>query len=115
MQYLVIDRAYLDKKELFEYKLPFYDKNLNQLHFNIDKFEDYLESKKINIKRVDLIKKIKDVFKGRKVNGKYKGESCISWVIENPSNWVNLETEEIIMEAEDAEIVEEVKQITNES
>ena len=115
MQYLVRDRAYLDKKELFEYKLPFYDKNLNQLHFNIDKFEDYLESKKINIKRVDLIRKIKDVFKGRKLNGKYKGESCISWVIENPSNWVNLETEEIIMEAEDAEIVEEVKQITNES
>jgi len=115
VQYLIKDKVYRDKKEFFNYKLPYYDKHSDQLHINIDRYEDFLESKKINLDRVDLIKKLKDVLTARKVNGKYKGESCPSWAIQNPNNWINLESEEILLEAEDAEVIVEVKQLANES
>ena len=114
-KFLSRDKIYLDKQELANHQLSYYEKNLDQLHINIDRYEDFLEEKKINIKRVDLIKKFKDIFKAKKINGKYKGKSCVSWVIENPGNWIDIKAEGMLLEAEDAEIVTEVKQLTNET
>jgi hypothetical protein len=47
--------------------------------------------------------------------GKYKGKSCVSWVIQNPSNWVDIKAEGILLEAEDAEIITDVRQLTYET
>jgi hypothetical protein len=115
IKFLSRDKVYVNKQELADHQLCYYEKNLDQLHININRYEDYLEEKRINIKRVDLIKRFKDIFKAKKVNGKYKGKSCVSWVIQNPSNWVDIKAEGILLEAEDAEIITDVRQLTYET
>ena len=115
IKFLSRDKVYVNKQELADHQLCYYEKNLDQLHININRYEDYLEEKRINIKRVDLIKRFKYIFKAKKVNGKYKGKSCVSWVIQNPSNWVDIKAEGILLEAEDAEIITDVRQLTYET
>jgi hypothetical protein len=53
-------KAFTDKKQLYVYKLPYYEHKDSSIYFNLDQFEDYLESQKINIKRVDLVLKYKE-------------------------------------------------------
>jgi hypothetical protein len=57
IKFLSRDKVYVNKQELADHQLCYYEKNLDQLHININRYEDYLEEKRINIKRVDLIKR----------------------------------------------------------
>jgi hypothetical protein len=97
-------KAFTDKKELANYQLPYYNPNTTALEFNLDAFEDYLESKKVNIERVDLVLKLQRILKARKNRGKWKGKSCVSWRIEN----AEIAKEDMILEGE-------FKEVTNES
>jgi hypothetical protein len=97
-------KAFTDKKELANYHLPYYNPNTTALEFNLDAFEDYLESKKVSIERVDLVLKLQRILKARKNRGKWKGKSCVSWRIEN----ADIAQEDMIVEGE-------FKEVTNES
>jgi hypothetical protein len=44
-----------------------------------------------------------------------KASLVFSWVIQNPSNWVDIKAEGILLEAEDAEIITDVRQLTYET
>jgi hypothetical protein len=107
--YVKRTKAFTDKKQLYVYKLPYYEHKDSSIYFNLDQFEDYLESQKINIKRVDLVLKIQRILKGKKINGKYKDNSCVYWKIEKPK----IDEEDIMIEGEI--ILEEKEQITYES
>jgi hypothetical protein len=58
----------------------------------------------VNLKRVDLVLNIQDILKGKKIHGKYKGKSLVSWRIENPE----LAQEDIILEGEYTEETEAI-------
>ena len=78
--------------------------SINTLYINLDQFEDYLQSQKVNLKRVDLVLNIQDILKGKKIHGKYKGASLTSWRVENPE----LPKEDIILEGEYTEETEAI-------
>ena len=99
--YLKEVKAYTDKKELFYYGLPYYNHKENELEFNLDKFEDFLESKKVNFKeRVDLVLKVQTVLKAQRNRGKFKEKSCVAWRIKN----ANVKQEDLIVEGEFKEL-----------
>ena len=50
-------KAFTDKKELANYQMPYFNQKKNFLEFNLNNFEDYLQSQKINMERVDLVLK----------------------------------------------------------
>ena len=102
--YIKQEKAFTDKKELAFYGLPWFNKPNNSLEFKLDKFEDYLQSQKVNLKRVDLVLNIQDILKGKKVHGKYQEKSLVSWRIDNP----DLENEDIILEGEFTEGTEAI-------
>jgi hypothetical protein len=103
--YLKEVKAYTDKKELFHYGLPYYNHKENELEFNLDKFEDFLETKKVNFKeRVDLVLKVQTVLKAKRNRGKFKEKSCVAWRIKN----ADIKKEDLIVEGE-------FKEITNDS
>jgi hypothetical protein len=89
-------KAFTNKKELFNYKIPYFNQQKNFLEFNLDNFEDYLHSQKINLDRVDLVLKIQDILGAKKNRGKYLGESCPAWKINNPE----LPIEDLVIEGE---------------
>jgi hypothetical protein len=97
-------KAYSDKKELAQYGLPYFNHPKNFLEFNLDNFEDYLESKKVNLNRVDLVLKIQRVLKAKKNRGKFQDKSCVSWRIDSP----DIDKEDITVEGD-------FKEITNDS
>ena len=97
-------KAYSDKKELAQYGLPYFNNPKNFLEFNLDNFEDYLESKKVNLNRVDLVLKIQRVLKAKKKRGKFHEKSCVSWRIDSP----DIDKEDITVEGD-------FKEITNDS
>jgi|TARA_R100001163_G_C5062758_1_gene199889 hypothetical protein len=102
--YLKEVKAYTDKKELFHYGLPYYNPTLKELEFNLDKFEDYLENKKVNFKdRVDLVLKVQTVLKAHKNRGKYKEKSCVTWRIKD----ADVKQEDMILEGEFKELTSE--------
>ena len=76
--------------------MPFYDIKKEALEFNLDSFEDFLDSKRITIKRVDLVRKVKRILKANKNKGKVNGKSCVSWKIDK---W-DLPREQITIEGE---------------
>jgi len=76
--------------------MPYFNPRKEILEFNLNNFEDYLQSQKINMERVDLVMKMQDILKAKKHHGKYLGKSCVSWKIENPE----LMQEDIILEGE---------------
>jgi uncharacterized protein involved in tolerance to divalent cations len=102
--YIKQEKAFTDKKELAFYGLPWFNKPNNSLEFKLDKFEDYLQSQKVNLKRVDLVLNIQDILKGKKVHGKYQEKSLVSWRIDNP----DLENEDIVLEGEYSEKTEAI-------
>ena len=89
-------KAFTNKKELANYKLPYFNRDKNFLEFNLDNFEDYLHSQKIKIERVDLVMKMQDILHAKKNRGKYLNKSCVAWKIECPE----LPTEDIVIEGE---------------
>ena len=101
--YIKQTKAYTDKKELAQYGLPYFSKNKNTLEFSLDRFEDYLQSQKINYERVDLVMKIQRILKAKKNRGKYKEKSLVSWRIDQPE----IDNEDIILEGEFTENVGE--------
>jgi|TARA_R110002049_G_scaffold195525_1_gene364650 hypothetical protein len=89
-------KAYTNKKELAIYKSPYFNQQKNYLEFNLDHFEDYLHSQKVNLERVDLVLKIQDILQAKKNRGKYLGKSCPAWKINNPE----LPIEDLVIEGE---------------
>jgi hypothetical protein len=102
--YIKLKKAFTDKKELAHYSLPWFNKPNNYLEFNLDQFEDYLQSQKVNLKRVDLVLNIQDILKAKKIRGHYQEKSLVSWRIENP----DLENEDIILEGDYTEGTEAI-------
>jgi len=102
MNYIKLKKAFTDKKELANYSLPWFNKSTNALEFDLNQFEDYLQSQKVILKRVDLVLNVQDILKGKRIHGKYKGKSLVSWRIENPE----LAQEDIILEGEYTEETE---------
>lgn len=89
-------KAFTHKKELANYQMPYFNQKKNFLEFNLNNFEDYLHSQKINMERVDLVLKMQTILNAKKHRGKYLGKSCVSWKIESP----DLMTEDIVIEGE---------------
>ena len=89
-------KAFTDKKELANYQMPYFNQKKNFLEFNLNNFEDYLHSQKINMERVDLVLKMQTILNAKKHRGKYLGKSCVSWKIESP----DLIAEDIVIEGE---------------
>ena len=89
-------KAFTDKKELANYQMPYFNQKKNFLEFNLNNFEDYLQSQKINMERVDLVLKMQTILNAKKHRGKYLGKSCVSWKIESP----DLIAEDIVIEGE---------------
>jgi len=102
--YIKQEKAFTDKKELFVYDLPWFNKPDNYLEFKLNKFEDYLQSQKVNLKRVDLVLSIQDILKAKKIRGHYKEKSLVSWRIDNP----DIENEDIVLEGEFTEGTEAI-------
>jgi len=102
--YIKQEKAFTDKKELFFYGLPWFNKPDNYLEFKLDKFEDYLQSQKVNLKRVDLVLNIQDILKAKRIRGHYKEESLVSWRIDKPE----LENEDIVLEGDYTEETEAI-------
>ena len=95
-------KAYTDKKELAHYGLPYFNQNNKDLEFKLDNFEDYLEAKKVNLTRVDLVLKLQKVLKAKKNRGKYLEKSCVSWRIKN----ADIDKDDMIVEGEAKEITD---------
>jgi hypothetical protein len=76
--------------------MPYFNQKKNFLEFNLNNFEDYLHSQKINMERVDLVLKMQTILNAKKHRGKYLGKSCVSWKIESP----DLIAEDIVIEGE---------------
>ena len=105
--YIKLSKAYTDKKELANYNMPYLNQLSDELEFNLDSFEDYLQGQKVNYKRVDLVMKIQDILKARKKHGTHQNKSLVSWVIEEP----DIENEDIILEGKS---IDNNKELTNE-
>ena len=102
-------KAFTDKKELHLFGMPFYNIKNESLEFKLDKFDDYLQKKRVNMARVDLVLKCRGVLKAKKYRGKYKEHSCSSYKIEK----YNVDESNLIIDGEAEEIME-VKQIEHE-
>ena len=105
--YIKLSKAYTDRKELANYNMPYLNKLADELEFNLDSFEDYLQVQKVNYKRVDLVMKIQDILKARKKHGTHQNKSLVSWVIEEP----DIDNEDIIFEGK---AIDNNKELTNE-
>ena len=99
-KYIKLTKIFTDKKELAYYGLPFFNEKRQELHINLNKFEDYLVSQRINMERVDLCLKMQRVLKAKRVPGKYKDKSCVSWKIDKPE----IDKEDIILEGQAVDI-----------
>ncbi len=75
----------------------------------MDKFDSYLQRKRINMARVDLVLTCKRVLKAKIYRGKYKEHSCTSYKIEK----YNVNESHLIIDGEAEEIIE-TKQLPNE-
>ena len=104
MNYIKLKKAFTDKKELANYSLPWFNKSKNSLEFDLDKFEDYLKSQKVNLKRVDLVLSVQGILKAKRIKGHYKDKSLVSWRIDKP----DIENEDIVIEGEYTEGTEAI-------
>lgn len=82
-QYIAYKSAFTDKKNLLEFQLPYYDMRAEELEFNLNAFEDFLEARRITMKRVILVRKCQKVLKAKKNKGKVGSKSCVSWKIKD--------------------------------
>jgi len=101
--YISIEKAYTNKKELAYFGLPHYNIKRKHLEFNLDKFEDYLHKQRINLDRVDLAMKCQDILKAEKKHGKYGTKSCVFWRICDQE----VDKEDLIIEGEYKEVTDE--------
>ena len=106
-QYIKKEQAFTDKINLLEYNRPHFDMTKKSLDFNLDSFEDFLEEKKVKIKRVDLVMKVQRILNAKKNHGKINNKSCVSWKIKN----YQLAKEDLVIDGEATEV--EVKEITD--
>ena len=98
------NKAYSDKKELANFDLPYFNLKNNSLEFNLNKFDQFLQDKRINLARVDLVLKCKRILKAKKYRGKHDGKSCTSYRIEK----YNMNKDNLIIEGEAQEITERI-------
>ena len=82
LDYLDVKGVYTDKEQLFVHKLPYYNSKKSTIEFDLSNFEKELVKNRINLQRVDLVNKLQTILKAKRDRGKYKGKSCIAWVIE---------------------------------
>ena len=101
--YISLEKAYTNKKELAYFGLPYYNISKKHLDFNLDKFEDYLSKQRINLDRVDLAMKCQDILKAEKKHGKYETKSCVFWRIYDQE----IDKEDLIVEGEYQEVTDE--------
>ena len=101
--YITLEKAYTDKKELAYFGMPYYNEQKAVLEFSLNRFEDYLIKQKINLPRVDLVIKCQNVLKAKKNHGKYGTKSCVSWRILN----YKVEKEDLILEGVYQEVKDE--------
>tara|TARA_R100001086_G_scaffold177303_1_gene97923 strand:- start:314 stop:742 length:429 start_codon:yes stop_codon:yes gene_type:complete len=101
--YISIEKAYTNKKELALFGLPHYNMRKKYLEFNLDKFEDYLQKQRINLDRVDLAMKCQDILKAVKKHGKYGAKSCVFWRLYNQE----MDKDDLIIEGEYQEVIDE--------
>ena len=105
--YIKLKKAYTSKSELFNYGNPYLNQRADELEFNLNGFEDYLEEQRVGFKkRVDLVLLVQDVLKAYKKNGSYQKKSLVSWVIENPE----IERADFVLEGTS----EETKEVNSE-
>jgi len=95
-------KAYTDKKELVDFNMPYFNVKNNSLEFNLNKFDEFLAEKRVNLARVDLVLKCKRVLRAKRYRGKYKERSCTSYKIDN----FNINKDHLIIEGEAQEIEE---------
>ena len=81
LNYLDTKGVYMDKEQLAVYKLPYYNQEKKTIEFDLSNFEKELMKNRINLKRPDLVQKVKTILKGKRDRGKYKNKSCVAWVI----------------------------------
>ena len=108
-EFIADHKVFTDKKELFEFNMPYFNQKNNSLEFKMDKFDSYLQRKRINWARVDLVLTCKRVLKAKLYRGKYKEHSCTSYKIEK----YNVNESHLIIDGEAEEIIE-TKQLPNE-
>ena len=106
INYIKLKKAYTSKAELFNYGNPYFNQVSDELEFNLNEFESYLQEQRINHKRVDLVLKIQDILKARRKTGTYMSKSLVSWVIKNPK----IENADLMVEGTS----EEVKEVNSE-
>ena len=82
LDYLDVKGVYTDKEQLFFHKLPYFNDKKSTIEFDLNNFEKELIKNRINLQRVDLVNKLQTILKAKRDRGKYKGKSCIAWVIE---------------------------------
>ena len=82
LDYLDVKGVYTDKEQLFVHKLPYFNDKKSTIEFDLNNFEKELVKNRINLQRVDLVNKLQTILKAKRDRGKYKGKSCIAWVIE---------------------------------
>ena len=82
LDYLDVKGVYTDKEQLFIHKLPYFNDKKSTIEFDLNNFEKELIKNRINLQRVDLVNKLQTILKAKRDRGKYKGKSCIAWVIE---------------------------------
>jgi hypothetical protein len=82
LDYLDVKGVYTDKEQLFVHKLPYFNDKKSTIEFDLNNFEKELIKNRINLQRVDLVNKLQTILKAKRDRGKYKGKSCIAWVIE---------------------------------
>ena len=106
INYIKLKKAYTSKAELFNYGNPYFNQVSDELEFNLNEFESYLQEQRINHKRVDLVLKIQDILKARRKTGTYMSKSLVYWVIKNPK----IENADLMVEGTS----EEVKEVNSE-
>ena len=98
------NKAYTDKKELATFGLPYFNLKNESLEFNLNKLDQFLQDKRINLARVDLVLKCKRILRAKKYRGKHDGKSCTSYKIEN----YKINKDNLIIEGEAQEVIERI-------
>ena len=104
LQYIKLRGFDYDKRNLLEYNTPYAEKQDGSIEFNLTDFEDYLEDKRIKMKRVDLVLNVQKILKATKIKGKVnigteekkEYKSCVSWRIKDFS----IDNKDLIIEGE---------------
>lgn len=107
-------KAFTNKAELYRFKMPYYNLKNQSLEFNMSKFDEWLQKKRINMDRADLVIQCQRILKAKIYRGKYKDgpveKSCVSYRISK----YNIKDEDLTIDGEYVDQTEEIKQLPNE-